>query len=223
MPKNQKNWLYRFGVIAQKPSKTWFFPFFGFLAFLTHPNDLKMFWRARYQFFYVKTPLKKFRQNFGTPSTKVFGPAWIQSEKLTYGRPSVQCAMLPLTRMTTCCPQPPPPISKCQLTYKTGHCSPASVCTLVCYLLHFYLLPFEYRSLNGTLTILMAWHDQTIFHILPVQQPRKCKPVQNLDYLFIQRAGPSLTASFGGIHPSIYHRIELDPSDIPSNDNCHLK
>ena len=79
VPKNQKNWLYRFGVIAQKPSKTWFFPFFGFLAFLTHPNDLKMFWRARYQFFYVKTPLKKFRQNFWTPSTKVFGPAWIQS------------------------------------------------------------------------------------------------------------------------------------------------
>ena len=78
-PKNHENWLYRLGAMAKKPSKTWFFMFFDFLAFLTHPNDQKRFWRARYYFFHVWTPLKKFRQNLGTPSTKVFGPVWIQS------------------------------------------------------------------------------------------------------------------------------------------------
>ena len=80
VPKNHENWLYRLGAMAKKPSKTWFFMFFDFLAFLTHPNDQKRFWRARYYFFHVWTPLKKFRQNLGTPSTKVFIPVWIQSE-----------------------------------------------------------------------------------------------------------------------------------------------
>ena len=79
VPKNHENWLYSLGAMAKKPSKTWFFMFFDFLAFLTHPNDQKRFWRARYYFFHVWTPLKKFRQNLGTPSTKVFGPVWIQS------------------------------------------------------------------------------------------------------------------------------------------------
>ena len=79
VPKNHENWLNRLGAMAKKLSKTWFFMFFDFLAFLTHPNDQKRFWRARYYFFHVWTPLKKFRQNSGTPSTKVFGPVWIQS------------------------------------------------------------------------------------------------------------------------------------------------
>ena len=68
-----------FWSYSPKTLQSLFFPFFGFLAFLTHPNDLKMFWRARYHFFHVKKHLKKFCQNLGTPSTKVFGPAWIQS------------------------------------------------------------------------------------------------------------------------------------------------
>ena len=43
VPKNHKNWPYRFGDIATIPSKTWFFTIFTFLAFLTHQNDQKMF------------------------------------------------------------------------------------------------------------------------------------------------------------------------------------
>ena len=79
VPKNHKNWLYRFGDIAKIPSKTWFFTIFTFLAFLTHPNDQKMFRMARSQFFHVLMPPKKFRQNWGTLGPKVFGPPWIQS------------------------------------------------------------------------------------------------------------------------------------------------
>ena len=78
-PKNHKDWPYRFGDIATIPSKTWFFTNFTFLAFLTHPNDQKMFRRARSQFFHVLKHQKKFRQNWGTLGPKVFGPPWIQS------------------------------------------------------------------------------------------------------------------------------------------------
>ena len=53
VPKNHKNWPYRFGDIATIPSKTWFFTILTFLAFLTHPNVQKMFRRARSQFFHV--------------------------------------------------------------------------------------------------------------------------------------------------------------------------
>ena len=78
-PKNHKDWPYRFGDIATIPSKTWFFTNFTFLAFLTHPNDQKMFQRARSQFFHVLKHQKNFRQNWGTLGPKVFGLAWIQS------------------------------------------------------------------------------------------------------------------------------------------------
>ena len=82
VPKNHDNWPYRFGDIATIPSKTWFFTNFTFLAFLTHPNDQKMFRRARSQFFHVLKHQKKFRQNWGTLGPKVYGPAWIQSAVL---------------------------------------------------------------------------------------------------------------------------------------------
>ena len=81
-PKNHKDWPYRFGDIATIPSKTWFFTNFTFLAFLTHPNDQKMFWRARSQFFHVLKHQIFFCLNLGSLGTlgpKVFGPAWIQS------------------------------------------------------------------------------------------------------------------------------------------------
>ena len=79
-PKNHKDWPYRFGDIATIPSKTWFFTNFTFLAFLTHPNDQKMFRRARSQFFHVLKHQKNFCQNWGTLGPKVFGPPWIQSD-----------------------------------------------------------------------------------------------------------------------------------------------
>ena len=61
------------------PSKTWFFTIFTFLAFLTHPNNQKMFWRARSQFFKVLKHQNNFCQNWGTLGPKVFCLAWIQS------------------------------------------------------------------------------------------------------------------------------------------------
>ena len=68
VPKNHKNWPYCFGDIATIPSKTWFFTIFTFSELLTHPNDQKMFQRARSQFFHVLKHPKK-----------VFSPPWIQS------------------------------------------------------------------------------------------------------------------------------------------------
>ena len=79
LPKIHKNWPYGYGDIATIPWKTWFFTIFTFSSFLTHPNDQKMFWRARSQFFHVLKHQKNFRQNWGTLGPKVFGPAWIQS------------------------------------------------------------------------------------------------------------------------------------------------
>ena len=84
VPKNHDNWPYRFGDIATIPSKTWFFTNFTFLAFLTHPNDQKMFRRARSQFFHVLKHQKNFRQNWGTFGPKVYGPALIQSKLKTW-------------------------------------------------------------------------------------------------------------------------------------------
>ena len=91
VPKNHKNWPYCFGDIVTIPSKTWFFTIFTFLAFLTHPNDQKMFWRARSQFFHVLKHQKNFRQNWGTLGPKVFGPAWIQSYVLFPSTPWGYC------------------------------------------------------------------------------------------------------------------------------------
>ena len=82
LPKIHKNWPYHFGDIATIPWKTWFFTIFTFSSFLTHPNDQKMFQRARSQFFHVLKHQKNFRQNWGTLGPKVYGPAWIQSYTL---------------------------------------------------------------------------------------------------------------------------------------------
>ena len=79
LPKIHKNWPYGYGDIATIPWKTWFFTIFTFLSFLTHPNDQKMFRRARSQFFHVLKHQKNFRQNWGTLGPKVFGSTWIQS------------------------------------------------------------------------------------------------------------------------------------------------
>ena len=83
VPKNHDNWPYRFGDIATIPSKTWFLSNFTFLSFLTHPNDQKMFRRARSQFFHVLKHQKFFCQNWGTLGPKVFGSTWIQSAART--------------------------------------------------------------------------------------------------------------------------------------------
>ena len=74
LPKIHKNWPYGYGDIATIPWKTWFFTIFTFLSFLTHPNDQKMFWRARSQFFHVLKHQKKFSSNLRHPWSKSVRP-----------------------------------------------------------------------------------------------------------------------------------------------------
>ena len=78
-PKNHRNLLHHFGDMAKIPTKTQFFTIFAFLAFLTYPNNQKIFGKARCKFFHVLNHLKKFCQNWGTPWPKVSSLAWIQS------------------------------------------------------------------------------------------------------------------------------------------------
>ena len=74
VPKNHKNWPYHFGDTATISSKTWFFTIFTFSAFLTHPNDQKMFRRARSQFFHVLKHQKFFLSKLGPPWSKSVRP-----------------------------------------------------------------------------------------------------------------------------------------------------